>query len=34
VVVEHPRRIESAEVSAIAAEVTGKLREEVRRHAH
>jgi NitT/TauT family transport system ATP-binding protein len=34
VVVERPRRIESAEVSAIAAEVTGKLREEVRRHAH
>lgn len=34
VVVERPRRIESAEVSAIAAEVTAKLREEVRRHAH
>ena len=34
VVVERPRRIESAEVAAIAAEVTGKLREEVRRHAH
>jgi len=34
VVVERPRRIESPEVSAIAAEVTAKLREEVRRHAH
>jgi NitT/TauT family transport system ATP-binding protein len=31
--VERPRRIESAEVAAIAAEVTVALREEVRRHA-
>ncbi len=31
--VERPRRIESPEVSAIAAEVTVHLREEVRRHA-
>ena len=31
--VERPRRIESPEVSAIAAEVTARLREEVRRHA-
>jgi len=31
--VERPRRIESPEVSAIAATVTGRLREEVRRHA-
>ena len=31
--VERPRRIESAEVSTIAAEVTTRLREEVRRHA-
>ena len=31
--VERPRRIESPEVSAIAAEVTVRLREEVRRHA-
>ena len=31
--VERPRRIESPEVSAIAAEVTVALREEVRRHA-
>lgn len=34
VVVERPRRIESAEVSAIASEVTAQLRQEVRRHAH
>ncbi len=33
VVVERPRRIESAEVSGIAAEVTAQLRAEVRRHA-
>ena len=33
VVVERPRRIESAEVSAVATEVTALLREEVRRHA-
>jgi NitT/TauT family transport system ATP-binding protein len=31
--VDRPRRIESPEVSAIAAEVTVSLREEVRRHA-
>lgn len=31
--VERPRRIESPEVSAIAADVTVRLREEVRRHA-
>lgn len=31
--VERPRRIESPEVSAIAADVTVSLREEVRRHA-
>ena len=29
-----PRRIESPEISTLAAEVTTKLREEVRRHAH
>ncbi|MFM2077342.1 MAG: hypothetical protein RJA49_1232 [Actinomycetota bacterium] len=34
VVVERPRRIESAEVSAVATEVTTQLRQEVRRHAH
>ena len=34
VVVERPRRIEAADVSAIAAEVTSHLRQEVRRHAH
>ena len=33
-VVERPRRIESPEVSAIAADVTTQLRAEVRRHAH
>jgi NitT/TauT family transport system ATP-binding protein len=32
--VPRPRRIESPEIAAIAAEVTGRLREEVRRHAH
>ena len=31
--VERPRRIESPEVSEVAARVTGRLREEVRRHA-
>ena len=31
--VDRPRRIESPDVSAIAAEVTVALREEVRRHA-
>ena len=30
--VDRPRRIESPEVSALAAEITGRLREEVRRH--
>ncbi len=33
VAVERPRRIESPEVAAIAADVTVRLREEVRRHA-
>jgi NitT/TauT family transport system ATP-binding protein len=33
VLVERPRRIESADVSAIATEVTAHLRAEVRRHA-
>jgi NitT/TauT family transport system ATP-binding protein len=33
VLVERPRRIESAEVSAIATDVTTHLRAEVRRHA-
>ena len=32
--VPRPRRIESPEVSAIAAQVTAQLRQEVRRHAH
>jgi NitT/TauT family transport system ATP-binding protein len=31
--VDRPRRIESPEVSEIAATVTSQLREEVRRHA-
>ena len=31
--VERPRRIESPEVSSVAADVTVRLREEVRRHA-
>jgi NitT/TauT family transport system ATP-binding protein len=31
--VERPRRIESPEVSEVAARITGRLREEVRRHA-
>src|SRR4029453_13019229 len=30
---ERPRRIESPEVSEVAARITGRLREEVRRHA-
>jgi NitT/TauT family transport system ATP-binding protein len=34
VAVSRPRRIEDPEVSAIAAEVTAQLRQEVRRHAH
>jgi NitT/TauT family transport system ATP-binding protein len=32
--IERPRRIESPEVSALAATITDRLREEVRRHAH
>jgi NitT/TauT family transport system ATP-binding protein len=32
--VARPRRIESPEVSSLAATVTERLREEVRRHAH
>jgi NitT/TauT family transport system ATP-binding protein len=32
--VPRPRRIEAHEIATIAAEVTVKLREEVRRHAH
>ncbi len=32
--VERPRRIESPQVSELAAKVTTRLREEVRRHAH
>jgi NitT/TauT family transport system ATP-binding protein len=32
--VARPRRIDSPEVSKIAAEVTDRLREEVRRHGH
>ena len=31
--IERPRRIESPEVSAVAARITDRLREEVRRHA-
>jgi NitT/TauT family transport system ATP-binding protein len=31
--IERPRRIESAEVSALAGQITERLREEVRRHA-
>jgi NitT/TauT family transport system ATP-binding protein len=31
--IDRPRRIDSPEVSALAAEVTDRLREEVRRHA-
>ena len=34
VTIERPRRIESPEVSQLAGEITAKLREEVRRHAH
>jgi NitT/TauT family transport system ATP-binding protein len=32
--VARPRRIDSPETAAIAAEVTDKLRSEVRRHGH
>jgi NitT/TauT family transport system ATP-binding protein len=32
--IARPRRIESPDVSALAARVTDRLREEVRRHAH
>jgi NitT/TauT family transport system ATP-binding protein len=32
--VPRPRRIDSPEIAAIAAEVTDRLREEVRRHGH
>jgi NitT/TauT family transport system ATP-binding protein len=32
--VPRPRRIDSPEVAAIAAEVTDRLRQEVRRHGH
>ncbi len=32
--IERPRRIESPEVSGLAAEITEQLKEEVRRHAH
>jgi NitT/TauT family transport system ATP-binding protein len=32
--IERPRRIEAPEVSELAGEITAKLREEVRRHAH
>ena len=32
--IERPRRIESPEVSGTAGEITERLREEVRRHAH
>jgi NitT/TauT family transport system ATP-binding protein len=31
--IDRPRRIESAEVSALAGRITERLREEVRRHA-
>ncbi len=30
---DRPRRIEDRDVSALAGEITGRLREEVRRHA-
>jgi NitT/TauT family transport system ATP-binding protein len=33
VAIERPRRIESPEVSALAGEITDRLRDEVRRHA-
>jgi NitT/TauT family transport system ATP-binding protein len=32
--IERPRRMDSPEVSALAAEITDELRTEVRRHAH
>jgi NitT/TauT family transport system ATP-binding protein len=32
--IDRPRRIESPEVSSLAATITERLREEVRRHAH
>ena len=32
--IDRPRRIEAPEVSALAAEITDRLRDEVRRHAH
>jgi NitT/TauT family transport system ATP-binding protein len=32
--VPRPRRIDSPEIASIAAEVTDRLREEVRRHGH
>jgi NitT/TauT family transport system ATP-binding protein len=31
--IERPRRIDSPEVSGLAAQITDRLREEVRRHA-
>ena len=34
VAIERPRRIEAPEVSALAGEITARLREEVRKHAH
>jgi NitT/TauT family transport system ATP-binding protein len=30
--IEHPRRIESPEVAALSVEITGDLRDEIRRH--
>jgi NitT/TauT family transport system ATP-binding protein len=32
--IERPRRMDSPEVSSLAAEITDQLRQEVRRHAH
>jgi NitT/TauT family transport system ATP-binding protein len=32
--IERPRRMDSPEVSGLAAHITEQLREEVRRHAH
>jgi NitT/TauT family transport system ATP-binding protein len=32
--IDRPRRIESPDVSSLAATITERLREEVRRHAH
>ena len=32
--IERPRRMDSPEVSGLAAQITDQLREEVRRHAH